>query len=318
MTVIDETHEHELHDEEELPTRLSQYELTSSSGKPDERGGLPLAEWGVLLTTDGDRIRRDVWLGGKPWNVQAEGWGPEGIIWPTSQAKATDEASSSESALRGVEKYWDETGNRLRDSAKWMAAVLGAALATIVGTSPLTAIRHYHYRMGAVILGIAGLLFLSVTLFLIVQVMRPQATSFADVQQADYQDASKRRRWFNSALGKWRQTVESHQDLYLPCGVRCLTSLRQSMIIEKITLVALARAKEYASVQNLQLIGKAQVARAVRLAELRSAAAQVTTIGDYYRLRSRSTRATYGGMLCFLAGSAAIIAAFLLPSVLPG
>ena len=104
MTVIDETHEHELHDEEELPTRLSQYELTSSSGKPDERGGLPLAEWGVLLTTDGDRIRRDVWLGGKPWNVQAEGWGPEGIIWPTWPAKATDEASSSESALRGVEK----------------------------------------------------------------------------------------------------------------------------------------------------------------------------------------------------------------------
>ena len=218
MTVIDETHEHELHDEEELQTRPSQYELTTSSGKPDERGGLPLAEWGVLLTTDGDRIRRDVWLGGKPWNVQAEGWGPEGIIWPTSPAKATDEASSSESALRGVEKYWNETGNRLRDSAKWMAAVLGAALATIVGTSPLTAIRHYHYRTGAVILGIAGLLFLCVTLFLIVQVMRPQATSFADVQQADGQDADKRRRWFNSALGKWRQTVESHQDLYLPCG----------------------------------------------------------------------------------------------------
>ena len=86
------------------------------------------------------------------------------------------------------------------------------------------------------------------------------------------------------------------------------------MIIEKITLVALARAKECASGQNLQLIEKAQVARAVRLAELRSAAAQIATIGDYYRLRTRSTRATYGGMLCFLVGSAAIIAAFLWPS----
>ena len=38
--------------------------------------------------------------------------------------------------------------------------------------------------------------------------------------------------------------MESHQDLYLPCGVKCLTSLRQSMIIEKITLMALAQAKE--------------------------------------------------------------------------
>lgn len=190
MTAIDQTIEHELHDEEELPIRLGQYRLTTSSGKPDETGELPQAKWGVLLTTDGERIRRDIWLSGEPWSVQAEGWGPEGIIWPTWPAKATDEASSSESALRGVEKYWNETGNRLRDSAKWMAAVLGAALATIVGTSPLAVIRQHHYRMGAVILGIVGLLFLCVTLFLIVQVMRPQATSFADVQQADVQQAS--------------------------------------------------------------------------------------------------------------------------------
>lgn len=261
--------------------------------------------------------------------MQVEGWQPEGVIWPTWPAKPADEVSSSESALKGVEKYWNQTGNRLRDSAKWMAAVLGAALATIVGTSPLASIRHDHYKMTAVILGIVGLAFLCVTLFLVVQVMRPQATSFADVQQSNNREAGsqpvsdhrdsgqqpdKYGRRFKSALSRWRETVESHQDLYLPCGVKCLTSLRQSMIIEKITLIALAEAKECVSSQDmLQLIEDAAEARAVRLAELRSAAAQIATIGDYYRLRARSTRATYGGILCFVAGSAAIIAAFLWP-----
>lgn len=50
--------------------------------------------------------------------------------------------------------------------------------------------------------------------------------------------------------------------------------------------------------------------RAVRLHHLRIAAAQIETIGEYYRLRARSTRATYVGILCGVLGSAAMIAAF--------
>jgi len=42
-------------------------------------------------------------------------------------------------------------------------------------------------------------------------------------------------------LYKWQQTLASEKDLYLPCGVRSLTSLRQAMIIEEVTLAALAR-----------------------------------------------------------------------------
>lgn len=52
---------------------------------------------------------------------------------------------------------------------------------------------------------------------------------------------------------------------------------------------------------------------AARLQELRVTAAQIETIGDYYKLRARSTLATYVGVLCGLAGSAAIIAAFAWP-----
>jgi len=114
---------------------------------------------------------------------------------------------------------------------------------------------------------------------------------------------------------RWRETVESQQDLYLPCGVRCLTSLRQSMIIEKMTLMALALAHEHAADREMrQELTEAQAARAARLVDLRSAAARIATIGEDYALRGRSTWATYGGILCGLIGTAAIIAAFAWPS----
>ena len=58
---------------------------------------------------------------------------------------------------------------------------------------------------------------------------------------------------------------------------------------------------------------EAQEARAVRLTELRHAAARVAVIGEYYKLRARSTRATYGGILCTLVGIAAILTAFTWP-----
>jgi hypothetical protein len=72
-----------------------------------------------------------------------------------------------------VHKRWSRASNRLGDSAKWMAAVLGAALATVVGTSPLALIRQHHPPGIALILALAGLVFLGITLFLVLQVMRP-------------------------------------------------------------------------------------------------------------------------------------------------
>jgi len=300
----DATDRAQLHDEAQLPIELARYGLRTSKGTPK----LIDADWLVVLSTDRNQIRRDVWLDSDAWQSGAEGWEPEGIIWPTWPMRPADEMSSPESALSGVQKYWNKSGNRLRDSAKWMATVLGAALATLVGTSPLAPIRNHH-SMTAVVLFLTGLVLLGVTLFLVLQVMRPQAVSFTDVQRA-----RPHRGPSGSALGKWHETVESHQDLYLPCGVKCLTSLRQSMIIEKMTLMALAQAKEHPPGCELrQELEEAQEGRAVRLTELRRAAAQVAVIGEYYKLRGRSTRATYGGILCTLIGIAAILAAFTWP-----
>jgi hypothetical protein len=47
--------------------------------------------------------------------------------------------------------------------------------------------------------------------------------------------------------------------------------------------------------------------------ELRTAGARIATVGEYYRLRARSTRATYIGVFSGLAGTAAIVAAFAWP-----
>jgi hypothetical protein len=304
MTATTNAAENELHDPEQLKTELARHTLKTSSGTPEQSE----ASWTVVLSTDGDEIRRDIWQGKVAWETASEGWEPEGIIWPTWPVRPAEEMSAAEAALNGVQKYWNKSGNRLRDSAKWMATVLGAALATLVGTSPLAPLRQHHTTAEIALL-LTGLLLLCVTLFLIVQVMRPQTVSFTDVQHASTHGGP-----FGPALGRWRETVESQEDLYLPCGVKCLTSLRQSMIIEKITLMALAKAKEGRRHHGMgQKLEEAQEARGIRLTELRHAAAQVAMIGEYYKLRARSTRATYGGILCTLVGTAAIITAFTWP-----
>lgn len=313
MTTTSGIAENDLHDRQQPKRELARYTLRTSSGMPR----LSDVTWTVVLSTDGSQIRRDVWQGATAWNAVSEGWEPEGIIWPTWPVHPADEMTAAEAALNGVQRYWSKSGNRLRDSAKWMATVLGAALATLAGTSPLGPLRQHHSPADIALL-LTGLLLLCITLFLIVQVMRPQTVSFNDVQ-----GASTRGGPFSLALGKWRATVESHQDLYLPCGVKCLNSLRQSLIIEKVTLMALARAKESEEHRGMRSklehhgmrkkLEEAQEARGVRLTELRHAAAQVAMIGEYYKLRSRSSRATYGGISCTLIGIAAITSAFTWP-----
>ena len=61
------------------------------------------------------------------------------------------------------------------------------------------------------------------------------------------------------------------------------------------------------------ILHRAQTARAVRLLELRAAATRVATIGEYYNLKRRSTRATFGGVILGVAATACIVAAFAWP-----
>lgn len=286
---------------------------------PDVENGSEQVEWKVEVAPAGEVITRKVRRNGAPWNQCGSTWEPDScdafagdlVIWPAWPARPQDEVAASPSPLADVQEYWRTAGNRLRDSAKWTAVVLGAALATVIGTSPLAGMTKHRPPLTAIVLGGAGLIFLGITMFLVLQVMRPQAVSFADVQNAGMGS------WWlpRTALCKWQAIIEVQQDLYLPCGVRCLAGLRESMIIEEITLVALSRATATArDPESRQKLCEAQAGRAARLRELRAAAAMVATIGEYYMLRYRSSWATYGGILCGLLATASIVTAFAWPT----
>jgi hypothetical protein len=287
------------------------YPLFTSDG----REGYEDTYWQVQLHIYPDLIARKVWRGGELLDRGCHGTEPEGVIWPTWPARSDHEAAMSDLPLAEVETYWSTTGNRLRDSSKWMATVLGLALATIAGTSPLSEMANGKRESIAFASGALGLLLLFIALFLIVQVMRPQSVSYADVQYAkERKPRLNRKLFYKKPLFKLRTMVEDEPDLYLPCGIRCLTGLREAMIIEEVTLMALSRVGADPEAQDFrQLVCDAQVARATRLHDLRIAATRIATIGEYYVLRCRSSWATYGGVACGLLGTICIIVAFVWP-----
>jgi hypothetical protein len=272
----------------------------------------------------------------KKWPKHDGDWAPETTIWPAFvPSDARSELSrGTPSPLGSVEDYWLTAANRIRESAKWMAAVLGAALATLIGTSPLVSLKDKPPRGLAWVLGALGLLALAVTLFLLLQVLRPQTTSYVDIQRARGPSAayaSRRRgraqdggetswarhcRYWHDPLAEWKDLVESEQDLYLPSGVKCLTTLRQMTIIEELTMMALSNAMAHrqATKEDQRNLIEAQEICAARLGEWRMAGSRIASIGEFYRLHRRSGIATYLGSALGLLGTVLVIAAFMLHS----
>jgi hypothetical protein len=298
----------------------------SGTPLPDSgRDGCSASDWEVRLCLGEHSITRKVRPRPPLENLNME---REEVIWPAWPATTAEGTSVAAMPLADLQKYWSKAGNRLRDSAKWMATVLGAAIAAVIGTTPLASLHGHHLQLAAALTGLAGLFLLGVTMLLVLQVMRPEAVSYEDVQNAHpLPEAAHalprrlRRYWAShcalaNSLYRWKQTVESHEDLYLPCGVTSLADLRQFMAIEEATLTALARLAERVPDRAARKrLSRAQTARAARLLELRTACTQVATVGEYYALRARSTRATYGGIVCGLLGTAAIVLAFTWPLV---
>jgi hypothetical protein len=57
-----------------------------------------------------------------------------------------------------------------------------------------------------------------------------------------------------SPLGKWRTSIEAQQDLWLRSGVKCLVSLRQAMIVDELTLMALGSVETSAILDKDSLV----------------------------------------------------------------
>ena len=65
----------------------------------------------------------------------------------------------------------------LRDSAKWLAAVIGAALGSVIPTAQLGGLGHLHLSASSKVLGAVGLVLVSMTLLFVLRVLRPASVS---------------------------------------------------------------------------------------------------------------------------------------------
>lgn len=229
----------------------------------------------------------------------ADGAADSDVIWPSWYVEPADGAGP----LSLVQQQCQTDTDRLRQAATWMATVIGVTLAALVGTSPLRDMRDGSPTGTAVGLGVGGLVLLSITLLLVLRVIRPDPPSFCDIQLGE-----------RAPLRRWRETVEAEQDVYLPCGITSLTALRQHLIVDELTLTALAHAVADAGDDDRALLERALQGRLARLQDLRSAMAQVVAIGGFYRVRRRSGVATWAGGLCGISGTALIVVSFLLPA----
>jgi hypothetical protein len=304
MSVTAEAPEFATNDQPEPAYKIASFTLPVPGGISAR-----LRNWKVDLYSDaGQVISRQVWLDREP--VQ---WA-EKIIWPTWVEQSPDVVTAAAAPLEKTQDYWSTAGARLRDSAKWTATVLGAGLAALVGTSPLRDMNRHGIPRPAIALALSGLVLVAITLILVLLVMCPKSVSLEDVEHAGERQLLPPWAWLGTPLFKWRKTVESEQDLYLPCGINSVLSLRQSMSIEECTLMALSKAGPTTRDEEARtILHNAQTARIARLLELRTAAGRVATIGEYYNLKRRSARATYGGVSLGVAATACIVAAFAWP-----
>ena len=284
------------------------------------------AGWYVGIHLGDHQVTRTACYRGSRRNIAACGVPAEEVISPAWPATTAEITAVTALPLAGLEQYWHTAGNRLRESAKWMATVLGGAMATVIGTSPLADLSGHHFQPVAVLLGMAGLVFLAITMVLVLRVMQPRAVSYSDVLNAmpprglagvlgrRLRRHRRHIRVLEDPLYRWRQTVQRHQDLYLPCGVTSLRGLRLAMRLEEATLMKLAQTQEKVPDRGAcDMRRRAQAARIARLLELRTAAASIAVIGEFYALRARSTQATYLGTLFGMLGTAGIVLAFAWP-----
>jgi hypothetical protein len=276
-----------------------------------------------VLVNDSKGRPADGWLEWEPENR----WRSEPVIWPSWTVGAAEgEPARGGTALDSVHESWRNSSDRIRESAKWMATVIGVAIAALVGTSPLAMLSERPFTPLGWGFALLGLGLLATTILLILRVLRPSDTSYIDVQtaalpeqpvSADSPARSGRRRTYlpRDPLSQWREIVETQQDLWLPSGVKCLTTLRQAMIVDELTLMALScvAAETGVSAGDISPLREAQAVRVARLHEFRQAAARIVEIGEFYRLRRRNDWATYLGGAMGVAGTTMIIVAFALP-----
>jgi hypothetical protein len=157
MTVTENDHADSvvfLNGEGQQPIGQSETPLSGSAGY-----GCSPSDWDVMICLGEHLITRKAYPRQPLKNPNLK---REEVIWPAWPATPAEEASVAAMPLADLQKYWSKAGNRLRDSAKWMATVLGAAIAAVIGTTPLASLNGHHLQLAAALIGLAGLIFLKI------------------------------------------------------------------------------------------------------------------------------------------------------------
>lgn len=268
-----------------------------------------------------DQIQR-TWFVERGVAASCGSWKPEAVIWPAwcpTDVPNSRSSMATFTALERVHAYWDRSADRIREAAKWMATVIGLALATLIGTSPFADLSARHPGAWFWVTGLIGLICLALTLLLLTDVLLPSITSYDAIQMSDRGSRRGKRKIqrritvHNGPLQAWKQQVESQQDLWLPSGVKCLVTLREAMVIDELTLTALSEAESKAAKIGLdqQLhVREAQQILVSRLRTWRAAASRIVLIGELYRVRHRAQRAIYLGIPLGVMGALSIVVAF--------
>jgi hypothetical protein len=134
----------------------------------------------------------------------------------------------SETTVADFEKQWADASAQARSTAKWLATVLGAALAALIGSAPLANLRDLYVPWLAYLYGGAGLVLLALTLFLVLRVLVPRVTGFNDLTSG------------GRSFRKLKTRLEGHGGVLLPTGITSMDELACRAQLEARTLNQLA------------------------------------------------------------------------------
>lgn len=237
----------------------------------------------------------------------------------------------SETTVADFEKQWADASAQARSTAKWLATVLGAALAALIGSAPLANLRGLYVPWLAYLYGGVGLVLVALTLFLVLRVLVPRVTGFDDLTSG------------GRSFSKLKNRLEGHGGVLLPTGIRSMDELACRAQLEALTLnqlaILLTEVKQPDSViskeggaasslldrsekpdananeQRHDTLMAAQAGRAQWLTYLTETITQWTAVASYQDVENRARLARVVGLISGTVGTALIVVSFLMPTV---
>jgi hypothetical protein len=230
-----------------------------------------------------------------------------------------DKDSGGSSTVAAADKYWAEAASQARSTAKWIATSLGAALAAIIGTAPLTPLggEDVDWQSYPGLAIAAGIGLLGVTFFMVISVLVPGITFFTDLKTSKKHNLNKDRWWHDRlavssaqrALG--RRAAADHGVL-LPIGIASLDELGHRIRLDEMTLDRIAEKlagtpEGDARKTEREFWMQVKTDRGKALQGYIDELTQWVILANYVAVKVRAERARSIGLALGLAGAAMVV-----------